>query len=144
MSVSFRVELSPSRRAGWLRGFALVLTGMVAGACLLAAVMAPSRVRISVSLAAFATLAAAACRRARSSASRLGIDADGAVRIERESQIQRATVGYFGGHLVCLRTPSGPVPFLPDALPADGCLLLLVACRWLRAPEQARVPEAAN
>jgi hypothetical protein len=144
MSVSFQVDLSPSRRAGWLRRFALVLTGMVAGACLLAAVMAPSRVRISVALAAVVTLAVAARRWARSSASRLRIDADGTVRIERESQIQRATVGYCGRHLVCLRTQSGLVPIWPDALPADGWRRLLVACRWPRAPEQARVPEAAN
>jgi hypothetical protein len=135
-AIAFRVELLASRRAGGLRTAARLLTLAAAAACALAALLAPSPLRIAATLASVGAVVVAFCPGRAATARRLAIDADGAISAGGDGADGPAAVRYFGRHLVCLETPRGLLAVLPDAMSPSDWRRLLVACRWQHRPSR--------
>ena len=127
-----RVELAASHRARRLRAAARMLTVAAAVACALAALLAPSPLRVAATLASIAA-AALSFRPGRGAAVRqLSIRGDGSVSAGDGDR--PTAVRYCGRHLVCLQTPDRLIAVWPDAMSATDWRRLLVACRWQRRP----------
>ena len=114
-----------------MRTLAQGLTAVAAAACILAAVLAPSFLRIAAALASSGVFALTLRReRAQRSASQLAIGADGAIRDCTDAADGSATVRYCDPNFVCLQTAKGPLALWRDSMAPVAWRRLAVACRW--------------
>jgi hypothetical protein len=132
-AAALRIDLLASRRARRVRALARALTAVAAAGCIVAALLAPSSLRIGAALAS----AGAFVLRARRSAARLAIGADGAIRDDTAAADGAATVLYCGSSFVCLQTARGPLALWRDSMAAAAWRRLAVACRWPHRREGA-------
>jgi hypothetical protein len=137
-AAALRIDLLASRRARRVRALARALTAVAAAGCIVAALLAPSSLRIGAALAsAGAFVLTRRGGRARRSAARLAIGADGAIRDDTAAADGAATVLYCGSSFVCLQTARGPLALWRDSMAAAAWRRLAVACRWPHRREGA-------
>jgi hypothetical protein len=129
-AASFRVDLLASRRAGRLRAVARLLTVAAVVTCGLAALLAPSALRVGAMLASLGVLLFAFRPGRAAAGGRLTVEADGTVRAGIADADDVAVVRYCARHLVCLQTTGGLLAVWPDSLSHTQWRRLLVACRW--------------
>jgi hypothetical protein len=143
-AASFRAELMPSQRARRWRALAQGLTGLAAGACLLALLQSPSPARLAAALLAAAALGAVLLRQRRAAGRRIAVDGDGTVRVLAADAEMTAVPLYCSASYVCLRAGER-LPVWADALAPEAWRRLLVACRWPHGePAPGRWPAAGR
>ncbi len=137
-AVALRVDLLASRRARRVRALAQALTAAAAAACVLAAVLAPSSLRIAAALASSGAFVLTLRQgHGRRSAVQLAIGADGTIRDDADTVDDAATVRYCDPNFVCLQTARGPLALWRDSMAAAAWRRLAVACRWPHQREGA-------
>jgi hypothetical protein len=143
-AASFRFDLRPSRGESAARGLALGLTAAAAAACLAAAFVDASSLRLVAAAVASAAVVFALCPGRGGRTDRIRLDGEARLAVVRGETEQAAEVAYCSPHYLCLDAGGRRVPVFADAVAPDAWRRLLVASRWTRRPAAADDGAAAR